>query len=106
MKQTGLITVVAAALLAPPATSAGETNQWRFEVTPYVLMAGIFGEVGIGSVNRPVNVTFDKIWNNLVFFQMWNVGVGYDRWALTTDIIYLGVGATQGAADLDFNQWM
>lgn len=106
MKRTALLTVIAAALLVPPAAPADETKQWRFEVTPYLLAPGIFGEIGIGPVNRPVDVTFDKIWHNLEFFQMWTVGVGYDRWALTTDVIYLGVGGTKGAADLDFNQWM
>ena len=98
--------LLSTALLAPSATQADETNQWTFAVTPYAFMPGIFGNIGIGRVNAPVDVSFDKIWHNLEFTAMGSVRLGYARWALTTDVIYLGVGGTKGALDLDFDQWM
>jgi len=114
MKNTALLTAVAAGLLAPLAARAGETIKWKFEVTPYIFMPGIFGDVGIGPVNRPADVSFDKIWHNLEFTAMGTVSVGYDRWTLTTDVVYLGVGGTKdvgvGNSDVltgyDFQQWM
>ena len=56
---------LAAALLAPPAARAGETNQWTFDVSLYGLPVGMSGDVGIGPVNADVNAGFDKIWDNL-----------------------------------------
>ena len=34
---------------------------------------------------------FDKIWDNLEFDAMGTLRVGYDRWAFTTDVIYMGL---------------
>jgi hypothetical protein len=103
---TALLSLLAANLLVLPAACASETNKWTFEVTPYLLMPGIFGDVGIGRINAPVDVSFDKIWHNLEFTAMGTVRVGYDRWALTTDVVYLGAGGTGGLANLGFEQWM
>ena len=114
MKANILITLTLATALLPSALRAEETNKWTLAVTPYGYMPGIFGDIGIGSVNRPVDVSFDKIWHNLEFTAMGTVRVGYDRWALTTDVVYLGVGGTKdlgvGNRDVllgfDFEQWM
>ena len=46
------------------------------------------GEIGIGTVNADIEAGFDKIWDNLEFGAMGTLRLGYDRWALTTDIIY------------------
>jgi hypothetical protein len=114
MKHKLLSTLTLATALLPSALRAEEASKWTFEVTPYLLMPGIFGDMAIGPVNRPVDVSFDKIWHNLEFTAMGTVRVGYDRWALTTDVIYLGVGGTKdlgvGSRDVllgyDFEQWM
>jgi len=106
MKATILITLALAGTLVVPALRAEETSPWRFEVTPYLLMPGIFGDIGIGPIDSPMDVSFDKIWHNLEFTAMGTVGVGYGRWALTTDVVYLGVGGSKGPLGLDLEQWM
>ena len=101
-----LITLALAGTLVVPALRAEEPSQWRFEVTPYALMPGIFGDISIGRVNAPVDVSFDTIWHNLEFTAMGTVGVGYGRWAFTTDVVYLGAGGSNDRGGLDFEQWM
>ena len=96
MRATAL--VLAALALPPSAARAEEANPWRFTVTHYMYRPGIFSDIGIGRVNGPGDVSFDKIWHNLEFTAMGSVAVGYGRWALTTDLNYLAAGATGGLA--------
>ena len=38
--------------------------------------------------------------------MMGTVRVGYDRWALTTDVVFMGLGATRNSLTVDMDQWM
>jgi hypothetical protein len=64
------------------------------------------GNVGIGPVKADVDFGFDKVWDNLEFAAMGTVRVGYDRWALTTDVIYMGLGTSKNDVIVDMDQWM
>ena len=97
---------LAAILLAPPVAGADETNKWTFDVSLYGLAAGMSGSVGIGPVNADVDFGFDKVLDNLEFGMMGKLRVGYDRWALTTDVIYMGLGASRNGVSVDMDQWM
>ena len=89
---------------APFATSA-QTNLWTVDVSLYGLAAGMSGDVTVKGVNADVDVGFDKIWDNLKFGAMGSVRVGYDRWALTTDVIYMKLGASKGPVNANLEQW-
>jgi hypothetical protein len=106
MKHTTLLSFLAGALLAPAVAGASETNKWTFDVSLYGLAAGMSGNVGIGPVNAGVDFGFDKVLDNLEFATMAKVRVGYDRWALTTDVIYMGLGASKNGLSVDMDQWM
>ncbi len=98
--------LLSAALLAALATQANETNKWTFDVSLYGLAVGMSGDIGIGSVNADINAGFDKIWDNLEFGAMGTVRVGYGPWALTTDIIYMGLEGSKNGVTAEFDQWM
>jgi hypothetical protein len=106
MKPTIHLPILAAALLGPSAASASETNKWTFDASLYGLAAGMSGTVGIGPVNADVDFGFDKVWDNLEFAAMGTVRVGYDRWAITTDVIYMGLGASRNGVTVDLDQWV
>ncbi len=95
-----------AALLCPPAASADEASEWSFDVSLYGLAVGMSGDIGIGPINADVDAGFDTIWDNLEFGAMGTVRVGYNRWALSTDVIYMGLGASRNGVTVDFDQWM
>jgi len=97
---------LAAALLAPPAARAGETNQWTFDVSLYGLPVGMSGDVGIGPVNADVNAGFDKIWDNLEFGAVGKLRLGYDRWALTTDVLYMDLLGSKNGVTAELDQWL
>jgi hypothetical protein len=106
MKQTILLSLLGAALMAPLAVGASETNHWTFDVSIYGLAAGMSGNMGIGYVNADVDAGFDKILDNLEFGAMGKVRVGYDRWAFNADVIYMGLGASKKGVEVEMDQWM
>jgi len=106
MKHKLLFTLTLAATLLPSALRAGENDKWTFDVTLYGLAAGMSGEVGVGPLNADVDVGFDKIWDNLEFGAMGKLRVGYDRWAFTTDVIFMGLGASKNGVSADLDQWV
>jgi hypothetical protein len=75
-------------------------------VSLYGMLAGMSGDVGLGPVNANVDVGFDNIWDNLRFGAMGSARVGYDRWALSTEVIYMDLEATKGSFTAQAKQWM
>ncbi len=98
--------LLSATLLTPSATQANEANKWSLDVSLYGVAVGMSGDIGIGSVNADINAGFDKIWDNLEFGAMGKVRLGYDRWALTTDILYMGLQGSKNHVTAELDQWM
>jgi len=106
MKTKRLISLTLATTLLVSAGYAGETNKWTFDVSLYGLAAGMSGDVAVKGIPADVNVGFDEIWDNLDFGAMGKVRVGYERWALTADVIYMSLGAAKNGISAEFDQWM
>lgn len=106
MKLKILFTLTFVSALLPLAAHAENHNPWKFDVSLYGLAAGMSGDVGIGPINADVDFGFDKVWDNLEFAMMGTVRVGYDRWALTTDVVFMGLGASRNNVTVDMDQWM
>jgi hypothetical protein len=63
-----LCTTLALALPVPAAaqtTASSDSDAWQFEITPYILGAGLNGTVGIGGVTADVDVSFSDLLENL-----------------------------------------
>ncbi|HNQ87960.1 MAG TPA: hypothetical protein PKM73_04945 [Verrucomicrobiota bacterium] len=99
-----LLTLTAALLI--PRLRAEEGKRWTVDATLYGLAAGLSGDVTIKGFDAPLDVGFDQIWDNLELGAMGKVRVGYDRWALTTDVIYMGLQASQGPLTAALDQWV
>ena len=94
----------AVALLAPlPATSA-EESPWSFDVSVYMLALGISGDLGIGPVTAGIDVNVDDVLNNLDFGAMGSVRVGYGPWALTTEVLYMGLSGSRNSINVEMDQ--
>ena len=93
--------------LAAPAEAQNEASrEWTFDASLYGLAAGMTGDIGIGPVNADVDLGFDKIWENLEFGAMGKLRLGYERWALTADVVYMGLGASKEGVSADMDQWL
>ena len=63
MNKAVVVSLVAG--LAFSAGSRAETDTWQFEVTPYLLAAGMDGTVGIRGHEADIDVSFSDIWDDL-----------------------------------------
>ena len=58
------------------------------------------GDVTVRGVPADLNVGFDAIADNLEFGAMGKIRLGYDRWAITTDVVYMGLGASKNGVSM------
>jgi hypothetical protein len=111
MKTKRTQNLVAAALtgaLALNATAAfaDETNHWRFDASANLFMAGLSGDVTARGIPASVDVSFGDIVKDLELGAAGRFTVGYDRWSLSTEVSYMGLGVSTRAASVDINQWL
>jgi hypothetical protein len=106
MKHQLLIALALAATLFPSVSLAEEEKKWTVETSIYMLAAGMSGDVTIKGVTTDLDVGFSDVMENLEFGAMGLVRVGYGRWALTTDVIFMALGASKGGFTGDIDQWI
>ena len=110
MKMKSKQNFIAALSLALGLTSAlplsAQTNHWTIDVSLYGVAAGMSGDVTVKGIPADLNVGFDQILDHLSFGAMGTVRVGYDRWSLSTDVIYMDLEASKGPVSADMQQWL
>src|ERR1035438_4450593 len=101
-----IITLLALAGLAlGPTTSDAQTDKkWSVDVSLNALAAGLSGDVMVKGIPANLDVGFDQVLEHLNAGAMGAVRVGYDRWAINTEFIYMDLGGSQGGARVDFEQ--
>lgn len=94
-------------LLAAMPLHAGE---WKHELAPYVWGSAMEGTTGIGDVTAEVDLSFGDILDNLEMGFMGMYRGTRDRFSVTVDTVYMGLGATErgraglAKADIDVDQ--
>jgi outer membrane receptor protein involved in Fe transport len=85
-------------------------QEWTHELAPYVWAAGMDGTAGVRGVNADVDASFGDILDNLETGFMGMYRGTRDRFSITVDGVYMGLGATGRGpgdfvkADLDMDQ--
>ena len=104
---SGISLIVAVMMLLPTTRSSAQSSEgWTFDLSLYALAAGMSGDMTVKGIDADLDVGFDKIWNNLEAAGMGTLRVGYDRWAFTTDVVYMGLGGSKNGVSADLDQWM
>jgi len=103
-KLAGMLAI--ATMLLPSTLLAQDYKHWSFDVSLYGVAAGMSGDMTVKGIPADVDVGFDKILENLKFGAMGTVRVGYDRWSLSTDLIYMDLEASKGTASASAQQWL
>ncbi len=106
MKKKLLIPLALISSLLPSGLRAEEPSKWSFDTSLYMLLAGMSGNVTAKGVTANVDVDFGTVVDNLEFGAAGSFRVGYDRWALTTEISYVGLGISKGPVSADIDQWL
>ncbi len=73
---------------APPLPPAPASSDWWFRAAPYGWLTAVEGDVGIGHLTTPVDITMSDTLDSLDMTFMGLFEVGYDRWSLGVDVIY------------------
>lgn len=67
-------------------------SEWRYEITPYLWMAGLKGKVGIGDLTASgIEVSFSDILDMFEFGLMGAFEARKGKWGLLADAMYLKV---------------
>ncbi len=103
-------TVVAVEATQPIELEDTTSSKWSFDVSLYLLAPGMTGDATIKGRAADMDVGFDKIWDNLHMTGMGSVRIGYGKWSLNTDVIYMDLEADAdtmlGPVEIGFEQWM
>jgi len=109
MKTTRFLPVAALTgtlILATASTRAAENSPWHFDLSVYGLAAGMSGDVAVRGVPVDVDVGFDDIWDNLKFGAMGSARLGYQKWTLSTEVIFMDLETTKNSFTAEAEQWM
>jgi hypothetical protein len=89
------------------ATQAEASRPWKWEVSAYMLGAGMDGKTGVRPNVAEVDESFSDILDNLQFGFMGRARATHGVWSFGTDIIYMGLGASSDQPNLgvDVDQW-
>ena len=84
--------------------------EWKHELAPYLWGSAMDGTVGIGSISADASLSFSDILDNLEMGFMGMYRASTDRYSITVDAIYMGLGVTEKGpggvlrADADVDQ--
>ena len=106
MNNKSLLSIATAFTLFAGSVYGDDLNGWTFGGSIYGLAAGMSGKVAVKGVPADVDVGFDKIWEHLKLGAMGTATVGYDRWSMSTDVIYMDLRASKGSVQVQARQWM
>jgi len=87
-------------------------EEWKHELAPYMWGSAMEGTTGIGDVTADVDVSFGDILDNLEMGFMGMYRGTRDRFSISVDTIFMGLGATQRSrndlakADIDVDQFV
>ncbi len=85
-------------------------EEWKHEIAPYLWGAALDGTSGVGDVVADVDVSFSDLLDDLEFGFMGTYRASRDRFSVTVDAVYMGLGATERGpggrlkADIDLDQ--
>ncbi|HEX4824007.1 MAG TPA: hypothetical protein VFV19_06820 [Candidatus Polarisedimenticolaceae bacterium] len=100
----GCVLVAAAApCRAQQAPAAAPPDGWQFQVTPYVWLVGIDGNIKIGRLGSGGGETsFSDVWSDLHFAWMGAFEARHGRWGALVDTFYadLSIGTSDASVDI------
>jgi opacity protein-like surface antigen len=89
--------------LADPQTVTTTDSGWRVGTSIYAWTTRLDGDMTVHGTTVPVDVPFDKIFDNLKFTFMGLVEVGKGRWSFMSDLFYARLEPSVSTQRADFN---
>lgn len=89
----------------PPLAPAPSDGGWWFRAAPYGWLTAIDGDVTIGRLSAPVDISMGDTLDSLDMAVMGVVEAGYDRWSLGVDFVYGKTSEDIGAGGRIFDSF-
>jgi hypothetical protein len=108
--RTTFISSLILALAAP--TASAQATALTHTVEAYFLGAGMSGTAGVGPVTGEIDMPASDVLSNLQFGVLADYRGEAPKWAVTADVVYMGLGATgtgdggRATAEVDMDEWM
>lgn len=81
----GMVLAGVLGVWAQPATE----DEWEFSLTPYFWAIATEGDVGVGEVTAPVDMSFSEAWDRLDFGAMLSLEATRNQWIVFLDGTYI-----------------
>jgi hypothetical protein len=69
-------------------TTAPEDSGWSFRFAPYAWLTTVDGDVGVGPLSAPVDISFSDTLDKVDMAYMFVAEIGYGKWTLGADFVY------------------
>src|SRR5436190_16349705 len=67
-------------------------KKWQFIAQPYLMFPTMQGTMGLGQLpDAEIDASPDDIFSHLQFAAMFYFEAAYDRWAITSDVVYMSL---------------
>jgi hypothetical protein len=93
-------------------TASAQSSGFTHTVEGYFMGASMSGTTGAGPVTGTIDVSPSDIFENLQFGAMADYRGEAPKWAVTADVVYMGLGGTgtgdggRATAETDMDEWM
>jgi hypothetical protein len=94
-------------------TTEAVDSGWNFRFAPYAWVTALDGDIGIGPLTAPVDVSLSDTLDKLDMAYMFLVEAGCGRWTLTADFVYgdfsneiAGGGKFFNSFRYEYTQWV
>jgi hypothetical protein len=106
MKNKTILALILTFACLPAESRAEDDNRWHLDASFNLFMAGLSGNLAVAGQPADVDAGFGDIMDNLEFAAAGRVTVGYERWLLSTEFSYMGLGASKNGVSADLDQWL
>lgn len=97
---------IATGILLGTATASQGDHPWHFGLSINGFLAGLSGDVAARGVPAEIDMSFGDLAEHMEFCAAGRLTVGYEKWALSTEVSFLGLAASTRAASFDWDQWL
>lgn len=102
--QAGPSAPVAPSVALPPPVAPSD-DLWHFRAAPYGWLSAIDGDISIGRLSAPVDISISDTLDSLDMAYMGVFGVSYGKWSLDTDVIYAKTSSDIQAGGILFDSF-
>jgi hypothetical protein len=94
LKLLPAVVVLALCCVSAAHAQSASAGQWHYQVTPYIMFPNMKGDIGVGTLPEvEVDESPDDIFSNLQAGAMLFLEANNGRWALSSDVLWMKLGA-------------